>query len=78
MLHLRARLSGLISRVKRSVIQPIPPELEACEVCGELRCADDKWKSCEKRLATAEFVRTGDRAALTRLEQAHRKASRTQ
>jgi hypothetical protein len=72
--RLRARLRELISRVKRSLIQPIPPELEACEVCGKLRCPDDEWKSCERRIATAEFIRTGDRAALTRLEQAYRNA----
>ena len=76
--HLRARLSGLISRVKRWVVQPVPPELEACEVCGKLRCADDEWKSCEKRIATAEFIRTGDEAALNRLEQAYRSANRKQ
>jgi hypothetical protein len=49
--------------VKRSPIQPIPPELEACEVCGKLQCPDDEWKRCERRIATAEFIRTGDRAA---------------
>jgi hypothetical protein len=74
--HLRARLSGLISRMKHSLIQPIPPELDACEVCGKLRCPDDEWKSCERRIATAEFIRTGDRAALDRLEEVYKKASR--
>lgn len=73
--HFRVRLSGLLSWVRRSLIQPVPPELEACEVCGKLRCPDDEWKSCERRLATAEFVRTGDRAALDRLEQAYRRGS---
>jgi len=75
MLHFRTRLSTLISRVKRALIQPVPPELEACEVCGKLQCSDAEWKSCEKRIATAEYIRTGDEAALMRMKQAYERPS---
>lgn len=61
----------LLSRLLRPVVQPIPPELEACEFCGRRECLDAEWRVCEKRLATADFVRTRDAAALERLKRAH-------
>jgi hypothetical protein len=67
----------LLARLKAAVVKPVPPELEACEVCGQLTCSESEWQSCEKRLAAAEFARTGSDAALARLEKAHRTASRT-
>jgi hypothetical protein len=55
------------------VIQPVPAELDACEFCGRPECSETEWKSCEKRLAAAEFIRKRDDAALARLKSAHSK-----
>lgn len=68
----------LLARLKAAVVKPVPPELEACEVCGQLTCSEAEWQSCEKRLASAEFARTGSDAALARLERAHRAKPRTE
>jgi hypothetical protein len=63
----------ILARLTASVIKPVPPELDACEFCGRLECGDTEWKSCERRLAAAEFIRKGDDAALARLKRAHEK-----
>ena len=63
----------LLSRLKKAIVGPVPPELDACEVCGQLKCSDGEWRSCEKRIATAEFIRKGDDAALARLKDAYGK-----
>jgi hypothetical protein len=64
-------IRDLLVRIKGGLIKPVPPELEACEVCGRLTCSGQEWKACEKRLASAEFVRTGTDAALARLKNAY-------
>lgn len=74
---LRDRVRRLMSRLKGSVIQQIPPELEACEVCSRLDCSSGEFTSCETRLAAAEFVRTGNDAALIRLKRAFEEARRS-
>ena len=74
--RLRERVRELMLRLKRSVVQHIPAELEACEVCGKLDCRGAEWASCEKRLASAEFIRTGDEQALARLKLAYDQSSR--
>jgi hypothetical protein len=60
-------VNRLIKRVKRSIrdlkdsiIQPCPPELYACEVCGERECDDEKWRNCEHRLKVADQVRAAE------------------
>jgi len=53
----RKRLRGLVDRLKQSVVQPIPPELEACEVCGKLDCSQDEWGRCQQRIAVEKFTR---------------------
>jgi hypothetical protein len=40
-----------LTRVRRSVIQDVPPNLEACESCREADCAREHWLACAKRLA---------------------------
>jgi predicted 3-demethylubiquinone-9 3-methyltransferase (glyoxalase superfamily) len=72
--HIGARLHALLSRLKRSVAEPVPPELEGCAFCAKLRCTDAEWQSCETRVATAELIRTGDAAALTCLRRAYDEA----
>jgi hypothetical protein len=69
-----------MSRLKSAVVQDCPPELYACEVCGKLECDEAEWTNCGKRLAAAEFMRSGNQQAATRLKQiheAHRVASRS-
>jgi hypothetical protein len=46
--------------LKDSIIQPCPPELYACEVCGERECDDQKWQTCEHRLKVADQVRAAE------------------
>ena len=66
-----AGFKRLRSRLMRSMVSEIPPELEACEYCGKLECLGEQWVSCERRLTTAEFARTGDRKLLGRLKSAY-------
>ena len=65
---LRGALHRLKSRVADAIVQDCPPELYACEVCSRLQCSSEEWLTCEKRLAAAQFMRTGDMAALERLK----------
>jgi hypothetical protein len=44
-------LSTILTRVRRGVIQDVPPNLEACESCREVDCARERWLACAKRLA---------------------------
>jgi hypothetical protein len=44
-------LSTILARVRRSVIQDVPANLEACESCREADCARERWLACAKRLA---------------------------
>jgi len=66
---LRDRIRKLASKVRDAVVQDCPPELSACEVCGQLNCRSAEWLSCEKRLAACEFMRTGDPQALAKLKE---------
>ena len=47
------RLRALASALKGTVVQSCPPELYACETCGQLECDGSRWLSCERRLSTA-------------------------
>ena len=42
-----------VRKIKNSIIQPCPPELYACEVCGKLECDNEEWLNCERRLRVA-------------------------
>ena len=44
-------LSTIWTRLRREVIQDVPPSLEACESCREVDCARERWLSCARRLA---------------------------
>jgi hypothetical protein len=63
---LRDRLHKLMLRLKRAVVQDCPPELYACEVCGKIECDYAEWANCEKRIAAAEFIVSGNQQAITR------------
>ena len=63
------RLHALASKAKGGIVQDCPPELYACEVCGKLDCTTEVWLNCPQRLAAAQYMKTGDRQALTELKQ---------
>ena len=41
----------LWSRITSGVVQDVPPSLEECEVCREVDCTQERWLTCERRLA---------------------------
>jgi hypothetical protein len=41
----------------KSLVQDVPPSLDACEICREGRCSQGRWESCPNRLATEEAVK---------------------
>lgn len=45
-------------RVKESIIEDCPPELYECEICRKLDCDSEEWLKCEKRLASARFMKS--------------------
>lgn len=47
-----------LAKIKNSIIQDCPPELNACEICRKLECNDEEWLNCEKRLQFAEFTKS--------------------
>jgi hypothetical protein len=54
----------LRGRVTDAIVQDVPPELSACEVCGRASCNTEEWLKCEQRLAVAEYMRTGHHRGL--------------
>jgi hypothetical protein len=44
-------LGRIWSRFHTSVVQDVPPSLEACESCREVDCSQERWEACEHRLA---------------------------
>ena len=61
----------LKTRVIGSIVQDCPLEMCACEACGHLQCTSAEWVQCGKRLATALYLRDGNRDALALLKQIH-------
>lgn len=57
----------LWARLRSGVIQDVPPGLEACECCREINCTQQRWETCEHRLATeaATIAVNGPSAART-------------
>jgi hypothetical protein len=64
-----SKLRALAGRLKHSIIQECPPENYACEICGHLDCGSEQWRTCRKRLAAAQFVKSGNLQALAELKQ---------
>jgi len=50
-------LKGLFQRIKRAIIQDVPPELYACEICRKTQCAHGEWLTCENRIAQERLQR---------------------
>ena len=42
----------LWARLSAEVVQDVPPSLEECESCREVRCTQERWLTCARRLAT--------------------------
>ena len=42
----------LWKRLAGEVVQDVPPSLEQCESCREVDCTQERWESCQHRLAT--------------------------
>jgi len=58
----------LWQRLSAGVVQDVPPRLDACEACREVDCTQERWESCERRLATeaaALRARAGEMSELS-------------
>jgi hypothetical protein len=64
-------LRRLKKKVADAVVQDVPPELEACEVCRRTHCDTEEWLTCERRIAAARFVQEGNAPALEQLRRHH-------
>ncbi len=58
-LTLLTRARQAWNKLKGSIVQECPPELQACQSCGELECDNERWLHCETRLAFAERLTSG-------------------
>jgi hypothetical protein len=52
----RSRLKHLLQTISRHVIQDVPPEMYACEICRRTDCSQDEWIVCENRIAHAKCL----------------------
>jgi hypothetical protein len=71
-MHLNAilkKLRALAPNAKGAIVQDCPPELSACEACGEFDCSNEEWLNCRRRLAAAQGVESGERQALAESDQ---------
>jgi hypothetical protein len=41
----------LLQTISQHIIQDVPPELYACEICRKTECLQDEWIACENRIA---------------------------
>lgn len=53
-----AKKVGFRKWLKSSLIQEGPPELYACEVCGQYECDNERWLNCQHRLKVCEQMRS--------------------
>jgi hypothetical protein len=52
----RSRLKRILQTISQQLIQEIPPELSACEICRKTECSQDEWIVCENRIAHAKCL----------------------
>jgi hypothetical protein len=52
----RARLKQLLQRIGKRIVQDVPHELDACEICRKSECTHDEWIVCENRIAHAKCL----------------------
>jgi hypothetical protein len=55
-MHSEGWWGRLWSKMKSAVVQDMPSSLEECEACREVDCTQERWRTCERRLA-AEAAR---------------------
>jgi hypothetical protein len=44
-------IRGLFHRASTSIIDDIPADIEACEMCRETDCGGEKFQTCQTRLS---------------------------
>ncbi len=54
--QVRGRLQRLLQGIGRRIIQDVPVELDACEICRKTECTQDEWIVCEERIAHAKCL----------------------
>jgi hypothetical protein len=52
----KTRLKSLLRHISEGIVQDVPPELYACEICRKTQCVQDEWIVCEKRIAHAKCL----------------------
>ena len=52
----RGRLQGLLRSIGQHIIQDVPHELHACEICRKTECSQDEWIVCDNRIAHAKCL----------------------
>ena len=52
------QLKRLLQRISQHIIQDVPPELHACEICRKTECLQDEWIACENRIAHVKCLET--------------------
>lgn len=45
------KLKTILKNFKNEIIQDVPDELGECEICRKTECSNDKWITCENRIA---------------------------
>lgn len=48
------KLNKITCFIKKHLIDDVPNELAACELCRLPTCSNEKWKGCKNRLALKE------------------------
>ncbi|MFT6908417.1 MAG: transcription initiation factor IIE alpha subunit [Oleiphilaceae bacterium] len=44
------KLKNILKSLKNSIIQEVPNELYACEICKKKECDNEQWINCENRI----------------------------
>lgn len=45
------KLIEIFKYIKNSIIQNVPNELYACEICKKTKCNNIEWNNCEYRIS---------------------------
>lgn len=51
-----SRLKRVLQRIGESILQDVPSELAACEICRKTECTEDEWIVCDNRIAHAKCL----------------------
>jgi hypothetical protein len=61
----QSRLRRVLQRMARSIVQHVPNDLDACEICRKTECTQDEWIVCEDRIAHAKCLEEIDNKKAT-------------